>query len=214
MKPFKFFQRYFNIFKLASRLSADIRSWTFSIALDIISNDLLFFSGKEKILTTRLQQLQNQFPDVSFDFNHHYVPTAKPRHYAADMIHWSDTKACIEPNTRALSIGLIDGLPDVTHPALKAQSITTQSFLEPQEQADTQHATAIAGILAGSNQPTLLSNIHLMSAVVLRRNKNTAKATTTSIVQAINWLSQQQVRLINISLAERKAIVFSKKPLQ
>lgn len=177
--------------------------------LESLKHDLLLLHGDEKNLSSLLKQLKNRFPEVDFDFNHHYSPAAKPREYAAKMIRWPDARPCLgETNTQPLAIGLVDGLPDVSHPALKHQTIMIQSFLNQKGIADKQHGTAIAGILAGQTvlqqNQSLLSNIHILSALVLRHEKQKSLATTSSIVQALNWLLNHHVRLVNISIAGKQ----------
>lgn len=183
-----------------------------------LEHDLLLFHGDEKALPSLIKQLQNHFQTVSFDFNHHYTSAATPRHYAAKMINWPETKSCKAGlSQQPFSIGLIDGLPDVTHPVLKDQTITIQSFINPRSTPDKQHGTAIAGILAGQqshqNHQGLLTGVHIMSAVALRHENQKSLATTDSIVRAINWLLSHHVRLVNISLAGKKNNIILEKTI-
>lgn len=176
-----------------------------SHALASLDHHLVLLQGEEKQLNDQLTQLRQRFTAITFDYNHHYLPAAKPRLYATDLIRWSAATPCKNIGKAALRIGLIDGLPDVGHPALNGKMITTQSFLRHRDQADDQHATEIAGMLIGDETSTLLNPLHLISAVALRQQHDTALATAASIVQSINWLLEQQVRLVNISLTSEKS---------
>jgi len=174
-----------------------------------LAHDLLVFEANEKTINADLQQLRLHFPDIDFDFNHHYQSASSPRHYAKDQINWPKATSCFETKTiTKLNIGIIDGLPDLSQLELAHQAITVQSFLNDNEQADKQHATAIAGILVGegSEQQSrgLLPHSRLVAAVVLRRDMPNSIATAQSIVRALDWLIGQHVRLINFSLAGKQ----------
>ncbi len=186
-------------------------------ALNHLEYDLLVFHSDEENISETIRHLKTSFSDVIFDFNHHYYAATQPRQYAEEMIKWP-THSCPEKNeNHSVSIGLIDGLPNINHPALITQNITIQSFLNGENLPDTQHATAIAGILVGQQTAQqdhrLLKNVHLLSAVTLRREEQQSLATAVNIVRSINWLLDKQVRLVNISLAGKENNVILEKVL-
>ena len=175
-----------------------------------LDKTMLTLGVDEQVIDDMVIHLQSHFPDAVIDKNHHYQASASPRIYAADLIVWPKNKMCSHSqNFDNLSIGMIDGHIDQTHPALSDQNITVKSFLKESEQADQQHATAIATILIG-NKPKLgfqglLPGVQIFTASILRKNKNSLTATTEGMARAIDWLITEGVRLVNISLSGTKA---------
>jgi hypothetical protein len=155
-----------------------------------------------------LNDLRASFPKSVIDLNHRYQATASPRTYAAGMIAWPDIKTCVKDKYKALSIGMIDGYVDQTHPALAKQNITIKSFIKETDEADEQHGTAIATLLTGDRGDVgfegLLPSIRIMAASVLRKERNGLIATTEGIVRSVDWLIIKNVRLINVSLSGTK----------
>ena len=172
--------------------------------LKALGKTLLIIKTTPKDLPTHIFALRKKFPNATIDFNNHYQhAAAKPRLYAPQMISWP--QSCNNINFEAITIGIIDGLPDLTHPALVNQKIVVKRFLKESQQADMEHGTALAVILLG-NQPDsgftgLLSHATLLAAATLRQEKDTSLATTRSIIRALDWLMIHKVRLVNISLS-------------
>lgn len=174
-----------------------------------IDKVMLTISVNDQIINDVIADLQRKFPKALIDLNNHYQPTAGPRTYAADMVAWSKVTPCHRDRYKKLSIGLIDGYVDQSHPALIRQSITVKNFLKESEQPEQQHGTAIAVILTG-DEPNLgfqglLPDANIIAASILRKEENNLIATTEGIVQSIDWLITQDVRLVNVSLSGTKA---------
>lgn len=186
-----------------------------SYELKALGETILTLKTTEPNLQAAIARLRLKFPSVTIDYNHHYQEAAKPRTYARQAIAWPSIKACNNISYKTLTIGIIDGQPDINHPALLNQNITVKNFLKENQQADMQHGTAVATILAG-NQPAsglvgLLPNVNIMAAIALYQKKEHLLATTKSIVSAIDWLMLKKVRLVNISLSGSKANLILKK---
>ncbi len=118
------------------------------------------------------------------------------------MIRWPRSAERCGSKAR---IGLIDTGIDVLHPALKGQRITTRSFLSAGiDKAPTDHGTAIASLLVGKPaQPEyagLVPAAELFAATVFRlRDDEQIETTSELIVKALDWLTGQRVRVINLS---------------
>lgn len=195
--------------------AAAIKQELNKMGLQLLESDVLKALGKtiltlkttENNLHSQIIALRKKFPNANIDVNNHYQQSAtKPRIYAPRMILWPPS--CNKISYDSIAIGIIDGTPDLTHPALLNENITIKSFLKESHQADMEHGTAVATILVG-NQPDmgatgLLPHVNMFAAATLRQEKDTLLATTEGIVKALNWLMINNVRLVNISLSGSK----------
>ncbi|MBR9912467.1 MAG: S8 family serine peptidase [Gammaproteobacteria bacterium] len=107
---------------------------------------------------------------------------------------------CAEP----LELGMIDTAVNLQHPALAGAQVEQRAFLPESMGQPQAHGTAVAGLLAGSSaelQP-LLPAVQLKAASVFySRDAYEQGATLMHLVQALGWLAQQRLRVINMSLA-------------
>lgn len=100
-------------------------------------------------------------------------------------------------------IGIIDSAINKQHRAFTNAKIINRSFLPDGLNSPILHGTAIAGLLVGSsNELTpLLGNAYLYSAEVFYRQSEFAQgATLFAIVEALDWLAHEKVKVINMSL--------------
>ncbi|WP_077340301.1 S8 family serine peptidase [Pseudocolwellia agarivorans] len=108
--------------------------------------------------------------------------------------------ACLAP----LSIGMVDTAIDVKHPVFKNKSVTRQSFVPANLTAPKAHGTAVSALLISSSPqlPALLPNAKLFAAEVFYGQSDFSQgANLFSLVAGINWLLEQHVSVINMSLA-------------
>lgn len=154
-----------------------------------------------------LRKLRSSLPGVHVDWNEDLSAASSPRLFAKKQIQWPDKGSCLEKATK-IPIGIIDGAIQKSHPAFAGQSILEENFLDDTV-PDYDHATAIASILIG-NAPEqgfdgLLPNAKLYNAVALRNAPNDQRlASSVAVLRGIDWLMQNKVRLINISLTGAK----------
>ncbi|MGB0908962.1 MAG: S8 family serine peptidase [Nitrospirales bacterium] len=152
--------------------------------------------------------LRQAFPTQIVDANHHYYlqgPTDDndPRRYGQRLVGWTKQRGhCTTPE---LSIGMIDTPIDLSRLPIAHQSIHTSSFLSANTtKALTHHGTAIAILLVGHSKSTihaLLPNASLFAAEAFRQTKaGNTEATTWNIVRALDWLVEENVQVINLSL--------------
>lgn len=102
-----------------------------------------------------------------------------------------------------LRIGMIDTAVNTEHPALSSAGIISKSFVEegmPEAQA---HGTAIASLIVGSDTVQgFLPDAQLFAASAFyTRDGHSQGATSSSLLQALDWLLAQKVSVINMSLA-------------
>ncbi|WP_421708452.1 S8 family serine peptidase [Algihabitans sp.] len=105
-----------------------------------------------------------------------------------------------------LALGMVDTAIALNAPALQGQSIRTRRFNEKRlPPSFSDHGTAIAGLLVGaaeSDAPGLLPEATLYAADVFHRDDDGQPvATTTDILQALDWLAGFDLPVINMSLA-------------
>jgi subtilisin family serine protease len=103
-----------------------------------------------------------------------------------------------------LEIGMIDTAIDTEHEAFEHSNIQQQSFVSDGKKEPKIHGTQIAGILVGKSKQYsgLIPNSRLLGASVFFRRKGKGNiATTESLLLALNWLAEQKVKVINMSLS-------------
>lgn len=146
----------------------------------------------------------NKFPNVVSDVHHHFESHATKRrksdYTGRKATKWgTPKKGC----GTGIHMGMVDGGVDTRHSAFKGRKITFRSFhLKGQTAAAISHGTAVASILVGSNKwGSLIPNAKLSAANVFHKNKKgQARASSKSILLAINWMIKQRVQVINFSI--------------
>jgi len=102
-------------------------------------------------------------------------------------------------------IGMMDSAIDRGHPCLQGVSITQKTFIRTDSTADTRHGTALASVMAGRagcGAEGILQQASLVNAVVFARTQQgPVIASASQLVTGLDWLLQQQVRLVNLSLS-------------
>ncbi|GAA0859904.1 S8 family serine peptidase [Aliiglaciecola litoralis] len=103
-----------------------------------------------------------------------------------------------------VKIGIIDSAIDQQHRAFSSTNIHAKSFLIGDLTSPNLHGTAVASILVGntSGLSPLTPNAHLYSAEVFYRQSDYSQgATLSAIISALNWLTEQHIKVVNMSLA-------------
>uniref|UniRef100_UPI002620A8B6 S8 family serine peptidase n=1 Tax=Maricaulis sp. TaxID=1486257 RepID=UPI002620A8B6 len=106
--------------------------------------------------------------------------------------------------TAAPKIGVIDTAIALDHPSLSAARIQTQDFVTyPGLNRPQSHGTSIVSILVGQdeNYTGLLPGAEVFAAsAFFDTTRSGDMATTFGLVQAIDWMMENQVQVINFSL--------------
>jgi hypothetical protein len=155
-----------------------------------------------------VKQLRESFPDFSIDLNHRYrllngnnTATSDSKHWAYDRLGWNDQLRDCQGIKR---LGIIDTAIAPTD-LIAQQNITQKSLLTPGvKPAKMDHATAIASLLLGAPQrdiPGLLPRAQIYAAAIFRQRENNPMDTNAElIIKALDWLIENQVKVINMSL--------------
>jgi len=155
-----------------------------------------------------VKQLRESYPELWIDFNHRYQlldadrkPTSNSKHWAYEMLGWTAFHRDCQPRHK---LGIIDtGIAPID--LLEQENIEHRSLLSNGvKAAKKSHGTAIASLILGAPQrniPGLLPNATLYSASIFRqRSKSEVDTSAELIVKALNWMADEQVMVINLSL--------------
>jgi subtilisin family serine protease len=143
-------------------------------------------------------------PPMWVDHNHRFqlLGDTQSSRTAKDQIAWpAQDNNC----GKGLRIGMIDTDLNLEHPALKGQRITSQSMISAGiNRPVTDHGTAVASLLIGKPGSAFagpLPGAQLFNAAVFRAHDSKHTDTTAEwIISAIDWLLEQKVQTINMSL--------------
>jgi hypothetical protein len=150
-------------------------------------------NGKQAIA-----ELEGAVPSSTVGVNHAYREQAlnaqsSSQSYANDLLNWPKSGCKV-----SAPIGLIDTQVDAKVASLSNKQLIQQSFTT-RTTGSNRHGTEIAGILT---DPTRLNNAVLYSAAVVEETVDGGRAAgTDSIVKALNWLIEEDIKVVNISLA-------------
>lgn len=154
-----------------------------------------------------LAELKKRLPakfSGRIDRNHIYASQAASVPLAANAMEQTPSTICAD----SIKIGMIDSAIKQDHIAFKfatdSKKLIGKKFIEEALVAPDAHGTAVAGLLIGNAQEIkpLLANASLYAASVFyERNEYAQGATMINLVRALNWLSSENVSVINMSLA-------------
>lgn len=111
------------------------------------------------------------------------------------------------PGCSRATLAIIDSLPDLRHPSLRAARIEARSFLpEGARPAPSAHGTAVAAILVGKLTPDpkgrpLLPGARLLAAGVFAARDGRAEADAVAILRGLDWAIAGGARVVAFSLA-------------
>lgn len=143
------------------------------------------------------------------DFNHFYRPGNATRDCtgadcpARQMIAWPvDTAGCSGP----VRIGMVDTGLNADHAVLKDARIRVHQIQAGKNRApsDTLHGTAVAALLVGksdSRTPGLVPQAELIAVDAFHKQRDDERTDAFALVEALNFLSENQVDIVNLSLA-------------
>jgi subtilisin family serine protease len=172
-----------------------------------------------------ISQLEKEIQDSAFTLNRLYVPyrlgaagsgsggPLRPgpgcdpdRCFGASLINW---RAELAPCAQGVKIGIVDTGVDTTHPAIPGRDSNAvyKSFVpEGSAKANEDHGTGVLSVLAGrpqSSTPGLVPNAvyRVANAFYAETKSGPAISETDHMVRALDWLNQQEVRIINLSFS-------------
>jgi len=159
----------------------------------------------------QLLQLSNAtlLDNLTFDRHHVFSSQIEPNQIETDQKKIPQKQQPLKSlkttltNIPAPRIGMIDSAISLDHNALRHAQIKQQRFIASDLIAPTAHGTAVAGIIVGQGNTFsgALPTAHLFAAAVFYEKKEYQQsASTLALLEAINWLLEQKVTVINMSL--------------
>lgn len=152
-----------------------------------------------------LQVVRDMAPADGSDFNHFYrteqaAACAGIDCPARQMIDWPVATGCgLLPR-----IGMVDTGLNAEHAALAGARIQMLHLDDPRTRSDLLHGTAVAALLVGtsdSRAPGLVPGAQLVAVDAFHRAGTDQRSDAFSLIRALDQLSRQQVRIVNLSLA-------------
>ncbi|MBL8515803.1 MAG: S8 family serine peptidase [Betaproteobacteria bacterium] len=148
----------------------------------------------------RLQeQLRLRLPDTPSDFHSRYTAFGATRLY-----HAAQMRLPPQDPVANIRIGMVDtAVSDL--PAFKGAKLFRRRFLAPDERdASAGHGTATAALLVAESMPNGFSGVArgatLLAANVFHQVDDAAVTNTASLARALDWLAEENTRVINLSL--------------
>ncbi|MBQ0834168.1 S8 family serine peptidase [Marinobacter sp.] len=163
-----------------------------------------FRVSPERDSRAALRELLPKLAD-KLDRNHIYTPQSTPDQAEPQAVTPSVRSLCTEP----VRVGMVDTVVNNEHPAFSKARIVQQRFLamgnHTGDLATPQaHGTAVASVLVGRSSTQAearLPGASLFSASVFYKRSDVASgATLAHLLEGLNWLTEQKVAVINISL--------------
>jgi Subtilase family len=137
------------------------------------------------------------------------VKTPKARHYALAMVGLPQVKGEVPLRIGVIDTGLQAGL---SRQMLAARTVEEKQFLTPMARpAPAVHGTAVSSIILGraidkgegQGFSGLAPGAHLFQANVMYDDRGFATSNTLALGLAMNWMAQEKVEVVNMSLASR-----------
>ncbi len=179
------------------------------------ASETTYLGGLDKILARieapngyNFRRVQRDFsnlsPSTQVDFNHLYTTKSGKSHTTGTGIVPRAVLDVAPKDLGAnLKIGMIDTGIMTDHAVFTGARIKTQDFVSYQFQRP-KHGTSVASILVGEagEYKGLVPRAELYAASVFFKSPTGGeRATTENLVQALDWMVENDVQIINMSLA-------------
>lgn len=105
---------------------------------------------------------------------------------------------------KGVKIGMVDTAIDENHKFLQKANIVQQHFTQDNRDPVYEHGTAVASVFSGSSENFhgVIKDAQLYNAsVFIEADESESITTALSLMKGLNWLVQQDIKVINMSLA-------------
>jgi subtilisin family serine protease len=124
------------------------------------------------------------------------------------------------PGSPAITIGIVDGLPDLSHPALRTASIEiVETMVPPNSQGADPHASGICSLIFG-NGGAISGLAPGCSGIVLpvflggQSGDRVRPASQVDLARAIAFALERDVSIINVSAGQKSSTVEAEEHLE
>ncbi|MEQ9199640.1 MAG: S8 family serine peptidase, partial [Rhodospirillales bacterium] len=148
-----------------------------------------------------LAVLRQKAPGLISDYNHLFAEAVGSVDSPRSFMGWPRSTAQCGAGTL---IGMIDGSVDATHPAFKSSDLVVESFIGNRHNPGSHdHGTAVASILVGGpDWGGILPGAKLFAANIFYEKQDGKRAASArALTQSLNWLLDNRVQVINLSIA-------------
>ena len=151
--------------------------------------------------------IKDNLPGALVDANHRFDLSAKRAARGSFPLRAAGWQKVGAQCGKGVRIGLIDSAVDVSHPVLKGQKIQYKSFHDIRRNpAPSSHGTTMAAMLIGrplsSGWSGLLPGASLYAASMFEINRrDEVVGTSVGLVKALNWMAENKVKIVNLSIA-------------
>lgn len=153
-------------------------------------------------LRRAVDRLRDLDPQGSYAFNHVHAPAGE----LAEAGGVPEPASPSGPQSGRGRIGLIDTGVDVRHPAVAGASVVQRGFAGPARAAP--HGTAVASLMVGHSGAFSGSAPGGSLYVADVYGASPAGGSSTGLVQALAWMAENDVPVVNVSLVgPRNAVV-------
>ncbi|MEE4202898.1 MAG: S8 family serine peptidase, partial [Halieaceae bacterium] len=160
-----------------------------------------FVVPKDKQLSTLRADIAARFPDAAVDYNHGFaLAQTGASAAAAGALYRRDSL----PVMSTLRVGIIDSSVSLQHPVLAAAKIQQREFTPATKVTQSDHGTAVASLLVGQHDDFvgMAVGAELFAASVFAADPEAGViASSDGLVNALAWLAEQRVHVVNMSLA-------------
>lgn len=164
---------------------------------------LFFTFGPGQTLQSARRALGPTAPNTVISLHALYrFAQGSPRIYAHEMVGLVSAEGCTYGGGTV--IGVIDGPVNPGHQALAGVSVTSESVLSAGDRPiSAEHGTAVAALIAGRGGALtgMASGARLYAISAFARTGSGVAASTERVLAALDRLTGQGVRLINMSFA-------------
>ncbi|MDO5529081.1 MAG: S8 family serine peptidase [Paracoccus sp. (in: a-proteobacteria)] len=139
------------------------------------------------------------------DYNHYYRTEQGSACSGIDcparqMIQWPQDVSCGVPPR----IGMVDTGLNADHDTFRDAELTIHRLDQEASESGLVHGTAIASLLVGAGDtrsPGLVRHAPLWAVDAFHRSQSDERSDAFSLIEALDWLAANDVRIINLSLA-------------
>lgn len=151
-----------------------------------------------------VRRLQAIDPEGAYEFNHLYQASGQASGRAPSGGAARKAPAAAAAGGAAgVRLGLVDGSAAADHPALRRAKVTQRAFA-PGGARVTDHATAVASLMAGAAGPFRGAAPGASLYVADVYGTTPAGGSAEAIARGLSWLAQNRVPVVNISLVGPK----------
>lgn len=179
----------------------------FRDSLDGLGLEMITLAPPEGVAPeAAIVELETAAPYSVVGVNHYYAPaqSVQPRLFAEQAILWPRS-GC----RGAVTIGVVDTQLRAERLGLGDDNLVVASFLRPDETPSRRdHGASVAGILIGPSG--LLPDATLFAAVAVMDDAvGQPVARVDHLARSINWMAENRVRVVNLSLAGPRNKIFA-----